>query len=93
MLVRFLSRTHHLRPVRLRCPPVKPIYLSALRTMSSAAPSAVESTAQPASNPAIQKATGTKKQKEKKGEAAGSSHPLEVRDNSTQRYRTILIDA
>ena len=61
--------------------------------MSSAAPSAVESTAQPASNPAIQKATGTKKQKEKKGEAAGSSHPLEVRDKSTQQSRTILIDA
>lgn len=48
--------------------------------MASAAPSAVESTAQPATNPAIESAkaqqTG-KKLKDKKGEAAASS-PLEV---------------
>ena len=48
--------------------------------MASAAPSAVESTAQPATNPAIESAkaqqTG-KKSKDKKGEAAAST-PLEV---------------
>lgn len=47
--------------------------------MSTAAPSAVHSTAEPATNPAIQDAQAAKsnKSKEKKGKAA-PDHPLEV---------------
>lgn len=76
MLARLLTRTHHLRRLQ---PRLHHKYSPALRVMSSAALSAVESTAQPASNPAIQKAGGAKKPKEKKGDAAAASHALEVR--------------
>ena len=67
------SRRIAARPTRLYT-----ITNAPLRNMASVAPEPVSSTAQPASNPAIQNAGGAKKSKAKKGEQSGSAFPLEV---------------